>query len=647
MVNWRIPSLVMSLALIASGLLAVLLSLSLNEMNDPEINQLLIFNFTLPRVLMAILAGASLGAASLLLQQIMNNPLASDSTLAVSGGSQFVLFVATLFCPSLLQIGTTPVAFAGALFALGLVLFLAWRQMLSPLLIVLAGLVVSFYLGAFSSLLILFYPEESRGLLVWGSGSLVQESWYDSLTLLPLLLPAIVGMLLLSPALQILQLQESNAQSLGVNVKKIRLLGVLLAAYLVAIIVSRVGMIAFIGLAATTIARQYRSANFRTLLWRSAYFSGVLLLIADLTLQLIEKQWGVGLPTGSVTALFGTPLLLWLVFRHRQQYGRVVDSSPLGQNAWKKTSSKSTALYLPLFLAAALGCSLFLAQGVNGWQVYLDQSLFNLRFPRLAYALCAGIMLALAGTILQRLSRNPMASPELLGITSGVSFGVLLAIFVAGASVLSQYVLWGALGALLILGLIWLINRRNGLQPDQVLLTGISISALFDAVQRILIASGDPRAWQLLSWGSGSTYYASNEVAIPMLIIAAVLFALSFIFVRWLDLLSLNSVVAQSLGVNLVQSRSILFLFAILLTLLATLIVGSLSFIGLLAPHLAYSLGFRQSKTQLLAAGILGGTVMIMADWLGRQLLFPYEIPAGLVATLLGGTYFLWLMKKI
>ncbi|MFZ7331769.1 Fe(3+)-hydroxamate ABC transporter permease FhuB [Avibacterium avium] len=632
--------LIPSLGLIALALFALLLW---QQPEQSETSQLLIFNFTLPRVLMAILAGASLGVASLLLQQIMNNSLASDSTLAVSGGAQFALFLATLFLPNLLQFGTTPIAFIGALFALGLVLLLAWRQMLSPLLIVLAGLVVSFYLGAFSSLLMLFYPEESRGLLVWGSGSLVQESWYDSLTLLPLLALAIVGIVLLSPALQILQLQESNAQSLGVNVKRIRLLGLLLAAYLVAIIVSRVGMIAFIGLAATTLARQYPDYRFKILLWRSAYFSGILLLIADLCLQLIEQWQGISLPTGSVSALFGTPLLLWLVFKHRQQYGRVQES----QSAWKNSGKKSTALYLPLFLLAALGCSLFLAQGVNGWQVYLDQSLFNLRFPRLAYALCAGIMLALAGTILQRLSRNPMASPELLGITSGVSFGVLLAIFVAGASVLSQYVLWGALGALLILGLIWLINRRNGLQPDQVLLTGISISALFDAVQRILIASGDPRAWQLLSWGSGSTYYASNDVAIPMLIIAAVLFALSFIFVRWLDLLSLNSVVAQSLGVNLVQSRSILFLFAILLTLLATLIVGSLSFIGLLAPHLAYSLGFRQSKTQLLAAGILGGTVMIMADWLGRQLLFPYEIPAGLVATLLGGTYFLWLMKKI
>ncbi|MCW9698439.1 Fe(3+)-hydroxamate ABC transporter permease FhuB [Avibacterium sp. 20-129] len=613
------------------------------QLGQSDTSQLLVFNFTLPRVLMAVLSGVSLGIASLLLQQIMNNSLASDSTLAVSAGAQFSLFVVTLFFPSLLQWGSTPIAFIGALFALSLVLLLAWRKMVSPLLIVLAGLVVNFYLGAFSSLLILFYPEESRGLLLWGSGSLVQESWYDSLTLLPLLAPAILAVILLSPALQALQLEESNAQSLGVNVKKIRIIGILLAAYLVAIVVSRVGMLAFIGLAATTLARQFPDYRIKTLLWRSAYFASSLLLIADLSLQLLEKWQTMTLPTGSITALLGTPLLLWLVFKHRQQYGRVQENAI----TWKNTPQKSTALYLPLLLLAALSCSLWLAQGIDGWQIYLDNNLFTLRFPRIAYAFCTGIMLAVAGTLLQRLSHNPMASPELLGITSGVSFGVLLAIFITGTTLLSQYALWGGLGACFIVWLIWIINRRNGLQPDQVLLTGISISALFEAVQRILVASGDPRAWQLLNWGSGSTYYATNDVAIPMLFIAIILFLFSFIFVRWLDLFALNSVIAQSLGVNILKARGILFAFAILLTLFATLLIGALSFIGLLAPHLAYHLGFRHSKNQLLAAGLLGGTIMVIADWLGRQLLFPYEIPAGLIATLLGGSYFLWLMRKI
>lgn len=151
----------------------------------------------------------------------------------------------------------------------------------------------------------------------------------------------------------------------------------------------------------------------------------------------------------------GRRLADWLgyrIIRHAVAVVASVSSSPTiwasgGQFApWakcvEKTSSKSTALLLGLLCLAGL-CSLWFAQGRHGWQLELNETLFVLRFPRLAYALCAGLMLALAGTILQRLSHNPMASPELLGITSGVSFGVMLAIFVAGAMAISQYALWG------------------------------------------------------------------------------------------------------------------------------------------------------------------------------------------------------------
>lgn len=610
---------------------------------DKGMAQLLLLNFTLPRVVMAILAGICLGCASLLLQQVINNPLASDSTLAVSSGAQFALYLATLFFPAVLQIGSTVVALIGALFALAIVLLLAWRQMISPLLIVLAGLVVSFYFGAFSALLTLFYPEESRGLLVWGSGSLVQESWFASLTLLPLLLPALAVLIYLSPALQIFQLQDSNAKSLGVNVQRIRILTVILAAYLVAIVVSRVGILAFVGLAATTIVRQYREYRFTTLLWQSAFFAAALLLMTDLVLQLIDHYWQLQLPTGSVTALFGTPLLLWLVFRQRQQYGRV-------QNTVTHLTSKQPIFsyqILSLLLLMGLLLAFCVGQNQDSWSFSFNEILFELRFPRIAYAIAAGIMLALAGVILQRLTGNPMASPELLGITSGVSFGVLIAIFVAGALVTSQLVIFGAIGAGFILLLIWLINRRNGLQPEQVLLTGISLSALFDAVLRILVASGDPRALQLLSWGSGSTYFAEPTIAYVILVLAVSCLVISLLFSRWLDLLSLSTVVAQSVGMHLVQARTVLFILAIMLTLFATLIVGTLSFIGLLAPHLAYSLGFHRAKAQLITASLLGAGVMMIADWLGRQWLFPYEIPAGLVATLLGGSYFLLLMRKL
>lgn len=147
--------------------------------------------------------------------------------------------------------------------------------------------------------------------------------------------------------------------------------------------------------------------------------------------------------------------------------------------------------------------------------------------------------------------------------------------------------------------------------------------------------------------GAGSTYYAELPVAVWVIIFSFGLLLVSLIFSRWLDLLSLNAIVAQAVGMNLLLAKIVLFALAIVLTLLATLIVGTLSFIGLLAPHLAYSLGFNTAKSQLIAASLLGATVMIFADWLGRQWLFPYEIPAGLVATLLGESYFIILMRKL
>lgn len=606
---------------------------------------LLVQNYTLPRLAMAVFAGMALGLASLLLQQVANNPLASDNTLAVSSGAQFVLFVGTLFFPTLLTFGTTLLAFLGALAALGLVFLLAWRKTLSPLIMILAGLVVNLYLGSFSATLMLFYPEESRGLMIWGAGALVQESWRDSLQLLGLFLPALAALWLLQRPLAILSLNDSNAKSLGVPVHWIRFAGLLLSAYLVAIVISRVGMLGFIGLAATTISRQLGVRSFKGQLLQTAYLAAMLLLLTDLALQLIAQYQQLELPTGAVTAVLGTPLLLWLMFKNLPHSGRLQSSSVFLSHA-KTAANRTWLILLALFALTAL-FALFSGNSADGWSFNLTALQLDLRAPRLLYALAAGIMLALAGVLLQRLSFNPMASPELLGITSGVSFGVLVVIF--GFNALTQHNLWlaGIGGALLVLLIVMAINARSGMLPERILLTGISLTALFDAAQRILLASGDFRIQQLLSWTTGSTYHAQNAVAAGLTLTALGLLGLALLFSRWLELLSLHAVVAKALGLNLNLVRWVLILFSAVLTACATLVVGPLSFIGLLAPHLAHYLGFHKAKSQLLAAALIGATVMITADWLGRQILFPYEIPAGLVATLLGGSYFLFIMRRV
>ena len=118
-------------------------------------------------------------------------------------------------------------------------------------------------------------------------------------------------------------------------------------------------------------------------------------------------------------------------------------------------------------------------------------------------------------------------------------------------------------------------------------------------------------------------------------------------FTRWLDILPLGAPTARALGIGLDSARLSLLLLVALLTACATLVVGPLSFVGLLAPHMARLMGFARARIHLVGAALIGALLMTAADWLGRQLLFPQEIPAGLVASLVGGSYFLWGLRRV
>lgn len=608
-----------------------------------DLDLLLVQSYTLPRISIALLTGGLLGLASQLLQQVMNNPLASDNTLGISAGSQFALFLTAIFVPSYLEYGSSVVALIGAALSLLLVLGLALRKTISSLLLILAGLVVNLYFGSFSALMMLFYPEESRGLAQWGAGSLVQESWWDSqLLVLQAIIP--VGLIaLLSRPLSILSLNDSNAQSLGVPVTKLRLIGVVISTFLIAVVVSKVGMLGFVGLAAATLTRQLGIHHFKGQLLGSFLFGGLLLGITDLALQLVAHYYAINLPTGAVTALLGTPLLLWLMFRSLTHAGRFMEQ----EQRISQQFTKRTAFGIFVLSFIALLIALFVGKNANGWAWTFSSELLALRIPRILLAIGVGILLATAGVILQRLTLNPMASPELLGVSSGTSIGILWMLFISTSNNQSLFWLAGILGAFIALLVIMLINQRNGVLPEKVLLTGISLSALFDSLQRLAIASGDLRAMQLIAWTSGSTQQAENSFALLFLAIALLLLGISLTFSRWLELFALQAPTAQALGLNLTHSRLILILFSALLTALATLVIGPLSFIGLLVPQISRFLGVRHIRNQLLISALLGGLMMLCADFLGRQILFPYEIPAGLVATLIGGSYFLLMLRRV
>lgn len=602
----------------------------------------------LPRLAICLLAGAALGLAGTLMQQVLRNPLASPTTLGVASGAQLALMMVTLLAPSWLLIGREWIAMAGGSLAMGLVFALAWRRQLNPVVIVFAGLVINLYLAAISMGLLLFFQEELKGLLVWGSGSLAQNSWSGVGYLLPrLLLAAMLAAVLVRP-LAVLELDDASARSLGVSLKHLRLAGLGFAVFVTACVVSVVGLIGFIGLAAPAMVRLLGARKLaQRLLW--APILGALLLAAtDLLLQTLSRFWPVLIPTGAMTALLGAPLLLWLIPRLGIKQSAPKANSSL-QLARHPAPSRLVGLMV-LGLAAAVIASLLFGQGMDGWgwPSWLRwQAQLEWRLPRTLAAGAAGVLLALAGTLLQRVSNNPMASPELLGVSGGTFMGVIAAALLLPALPLPMMLLGGLVGAFACLLLLVLINRRNGFQPERILLSGIAITALFEPLQAIALANGDLRVQQLLSWMSGSTYYVTQPVALALVVLALLMLAACLLVSRWLDLMPMGPAVATALGIRLSRAQLTILLLVAVLTASATMVIGPLSFAGLLAPHLARLMGLVRARWHLLGAAGCGALLMVSADWIGQQILFPQEVPVGLVSTLLGGAYFMWCLRRL
>ena len=634
----------LALALVQlSGMLPVnLWAQTLLEPDLSDLRQLLVRHSWLPRLTMSLLCGAALGLAGLLMQQVLRNPLASPSTLGAANGAQLALALATLYAPSLL-IASEWVAFAGAALATLAVMLLARRRGLSPLSLILAGLVISLYLGALNVMLMMLQPQGLTALFIWTAGSLSQHSWDGVWFLLPRLALAGAVVFWLARPLALLELDETGARSVGVSLGRLRLAGLGIAVFLTACVISSVGVIGFIGLAAPAICKLMGARSFRQRLIWTPLLGAALLWLADLTLQYWAGDRAQLLPTGAVTALFGAPLLLWLLPRLR--LGGGIASTADASLAPRRASPNT--LWLISFAVALIALFvLFVGRGPVGWSAALDWQVLQWRVPRVVAAGSAGLMLGLAGTLLQRLTGNPMASPEIMGVSAGAALGLIGLVFFWPAAPVMVRLAIGCVGALATLTIIIGFARRQDFSPERLLLVGIAISAMFDAVQTLVLSLNDPRGQALLGWLSGSTYHVELPLAWAALSGSLLLLACCLPLKRWLTVLPLGDTAPRSLGVPLAHARLVLMGLAALLTAAATLVVGPLSFVGLMAPHMARMLGFHQARSQLLAAGLLGCLVMLAADWLGRMLIFPSQLPAGLLAAVLGGAYLVWGLSR-
>ncbi|EOI1371267.1 Fe(3+)-hydroxamate ABC transporter permease FhuB [Serratia marcescens] len=612
-----------------------------------DVRQMLFHYSLLPRLTVSLLAGAGLGLVGVLFQQVLRNPLAEPSTLGVAAGAQLGLTIATLWVLPGGEFTRQLAAMVGAIVVGGLVFGVAWGKRMSPVTLILAGLVLGLYCGAVNSLLALFHYDQLQGMFLWGTGALNQQDWSAVQFILPRLLVAgALAALLLRP-LTLLGLDDGVARNLGLGLSMARFCTLGLAIIFSAMLVSAVGVIGFIGLFAPLMAKMLGARRLAHRMMLAPLLGALLLWLTDQVMLGVTQVWRE-IPTGAATALFGAPLLLWLLPRLRSA------ATPPPMNLGDKVPAERGNLPVwilvgGLVLLLGLTLALMLGKNAGGWHWSLGAELDSLlpwRWPRVLSALAAGMMLAVAGTLIQKLTGNPMASPEVLGISSGAAFGVVMMLFMVPGDAFVWLLPAGSLGAAATLLIIMIAAGRGGFSTERMLLAGIALSTAFTTVIFLLLASGDPRMGGLLTWLSGSTYSVEPAQALRTALVAAGLMVLAPLCRRWLTILPLGGATARSVGIALTPARLTILLLAAVLTAMATLTVGPLSFVGLMAPHMARMLGFRRALPQMVIAALLGGLLMVFADWCGRMLLFPYQIPAGLLATFIGAPYFVYLLRK-
>ncbi|EGR0667689.1 Fe(3+)-hydroxamate ABC transporter permease FhuB [Vibrio vulnificus] len=598
----------------------------------------------LPRLSVAIICGFALAVAGCVMQFVLRNPIASPTTLGVAAGAELGMVLGILLLPANLAIPGFVPAFIGGCLATGLVFVLSAARGFSPLHMVLAGMVVSLFLGSLNTMLLMLNEQRLTSIFVWGAGVLNQNDWSSTQMLLPLVLIPTMLLLLLQRPLSALQFGDHVATSLGVNIKQIKLLCLSFAIFITAAVVSEVGLIGFVGIVAPAMARMLGARTLAKQILTSGVIGSAILLIVDLLIQPFSGVGGELLPTGAMTALIGAPFLLWLLQRSKLQSDLKARSEYIEH--YKRVNARYVLTALTLVLSIVSLFALLLGKNQFGWSFDLTQSLFELRAPRLLVALIAGIGLAFAGTIIQRISGNPMASPEVLGISSGAALALVLGSLFGIAVGREQQMLLGTLGAVSVAAVVWFMGRKHHFAPTQTLLTGIALSAGLDALLRVAMSSGHDNASALLTWLSGSTYLVASSDVVLLAIGVALVGGIALSLSRWIALIGLGEITANSIGMNATLVRLVLLLLVAALTTLCTIVIGPLSFVGLLAPHMARSLHQYQARPQMLTAALLGATIMVSADWIGRTLWFPWQFPAGLLASLIGGGYFLYLMRR-
>lgn len=272
-------------------------------------------------------------------------------------------------------------------------------------------------------------------------------------------------------------------------------------------------------------------------------------------------------------------------------------------------------------------------------------TIFDLRFPRIFIALLGGAATAVSGVLLQAVMKNPLADPGIIGISSGASLtAVLITAFIPELYFFTPT--FAFLGGMTAFLLVYGLSYKDGLSPLRIILVGVAVNAMFTGLM------------SAFNSGTGSSYSGAASIVNAnislktwddfntLLVYSLVGLFASLLVSKKCDLLALEDKTARNLGINVTASRIVISVIAVLLASISTAIIGPISFLGLIVPHIARLLVGSNHKILIPYSILLGAFVLLLADTVGRTITAPYEISASIIMSVVGGPFFILLLRR-
>lgn len=275
-----------------------------------------------------------------------------------------------------------------------------------------------------------------------------------------------------------------------------------------------------------------------------------------------------------------------------------------------------------------------------------DLIIRTVRLPRVLLCILIGASMAISGLIMQNLTRNPLASPQILGINSGATLSVVVIMVFFPLLGYKAKILGAFLGAGVIGLFVHVIGTVKNLSPLKITLVGISIQLFLSSITKSIMLFNESKTSDLVFWMIGGVHHAQfiHIMAIlPWFILSIIL---TILISNSMDTLKMGDSVAISLGENVKLTKTVATIVVILLSSSSVAIAGPISFIGLITPHIISKLGGRNFRQNFILCGIYGANLLLLSDIISKLLKYPYESPVGTVTSFIGAVFYIFLANK-